>query len=161
VAWDKLLRSMDDRLRDAGIEELTEIAQKLYAQTGEQLERGLAQDIPGRTKKFMNSLSVALGPDTDIAKRALIRVCEECYLDSSSPLFGSRVLIFTHDELILEIPETQLHAASARQTSIMLEEGKKGCPDVKISAEPAAMRRWCKDAEPVYVDGKLVVWSPQ
>jgi hypothetical protein len=69
--WDKLLRSMDDRLRDVGLDELTAIAQKLYAQTGEQGERGLAQAIPARTKKFMNRLSVALGPDKEIAQKAL------------------------------------------------------------------------------------------
>jgi DNA polymerase I len=128
--------------------------------SGNQIRQSYSNRIRGGLRFTQACNTRFQGLAADIAKRALIRVCEECYLDSASPLFGSRVLIFTHDELILEIPVTQLHDASARQTTIMVEEGKKGCPDVKISAEPAAMLRWCKDAEPVYVDGKLVVWSP-
>lgn len=43
----------------------------------------------------------------------------------------------------------------------MVEEMAKVCPDVRISAEPALMRRWYKEAKAVYVDKKLVPWEPE
>ena len=34
-------------------------------------------------------------------------------------------------------------------------------PDVHISAEPALMKYWSKDADTVHHDGKLVRWEPK
>jgi hypothetical protein len=76
--YDIVLKPMDDRLRETGVPELTKIAQHLYAQTGERLEqRGLAQIIPQRTKKFMNELGGILGPDANAADEALRSIAEE------------------------------------------------------------------------------------
>jgi DNA polymerase I-like protein with 3'-5' exonuclease and polymerase domains len=69
-------------------------------------------------------------------------------------------MIFAHDELILEMPEEKAHEAALRQVEVMVASMKEYVPDVRVSAEPALMRRWYKDAAPVYVDGRLVPWEP-
>jgi hypothetical protein len=52
--------------------------------------------------------------------------------------------------------------AGKRQALIQVEEMSKVCPDMKkIKAEPAFMRRWYKEAEPIWENGLLVPWSPE
>jgi len=99
------------------------------------------------------------GLAADGAKAAVVAMTKEMYLDSQSPLYGSRLLIFTHDETIVEMPEERAHEAAHRQADIMVAEMKKYVPDVRVKAEPALMRRWSKAAEPKYVDGRLVPWE--
>lgn len=101
------------------------------------------------------------GLAADGAKAALVAMTKEMYLDPSSPLYGSRLMVFAHDETILEIPEERAHEAAHRQAEIMVSEMRRFVPDVRVTAEPALMRRWDKDAEAVYVDGRLQVWEPK
>ena len=101
------------------------------------------------------------GLAADGAKRAVVKMTKEMYLDQQSPLFGSRLMAFPHDETIIEIPEEKGHEAAHRQAAIMVAEMRKVTPDVKVKAEPALMRNWWKAAEPVYVDGRLVPWMPK
>lgn len=98
------------------------------------------------------------------AKEAMFRITEECYLDESSELYGSRPVLFLHDEFILEVPEERLaaHNATLRLQELMVEGMRKFTPDVKVKAEPTLMRRWYKEAEPVWgADGILDVWEPK
>lgn len=97
----------------------------------------------------------------DIAKRALIRVVTEQYTEPSSPLWGSRVILFLHDELFGEAPEERGHEVSMRVNEIMVEEFRKGCPyhAKACKAEPTLMRRWRKEAKPVYKHGRLIPWE--
>ncbi len=131
------------------------------------LERSdrLTQIFSGRVRGDLNVPSGAntlfSGLAGDGAKRALWAVSKECYVDRDSPLYGSRPIIFAHDELILEIPEARAHEAALRQTEVMIREMQAVVPRVKVKAEPALMRYWFKDAAPVYVDGKLVPWEPK
>lgn len=98
----------------------------------------------------------------DGAKRALWAVSRECYVVPDSPLFGSRVIIFAHDELILEMPEANAHEAALRQTELMISEMQKVVENVKVRAEPALMRYWYKDAAAVYDSNKkLTPWEPK
>lgn len=124
----------------------------------------LEQFVSGRIRGGLNGPSGAntlfSGLAADGAKAALRAVSQECYLDRSSPLFGSRVLVFAHDEIITEIPEHRAHDAAHRQSEVMVRAMKKYVPDVKVSAEPALMYYWYKDATPVYVNEKLVPWIP-
>ncbi len=101
------------------------------------------------------------GLAADGAKRAMFRISEEGYVDATSPLFGSRMVVFAHDEFILEVPEKAAAEAMERLAQCMVEGMAELVPDVKVSAEGCLMRRWYKGAEPVYVDGKLVPWEPQ
>lgn len=103
------------------------------------------------------------GLAADGAKRAVIALTKEMYLDRKSPLYGSRLCVFAHDETILDIPlAMDLHDAGFRQRDIMVAEMQKVCPDVKISAMPAASKYWYKDAETVYdANGRLTLWEPK
>lgn len=99
------------------------------------------------------------------AKRAVVQLTKEMYVDSSSPLFGSRLTVFAHDESIIDIPELSVrhvHDAAMRQATIMVEQMKTVVPDVAIKAEPALMRYWYKKAEPVFnAEGLLIPWEPK
>lgn len=102
------------------------------------------------------------GLAADGAKRALIKMTREMYLERDSPLFGSRLLNFIHDETLCEIPLERLHEAAYRQAAVMVEEMKKVVPDVAIKVEPAAMLYWDKEAEAVHDEnGKLIPWMPK
>ena len=89
------------------------------------------------------------------------RLSVEQFCDESSPLFGSRNVLFLHDEWVAEVPEGSAHEAAPRMSSAMKEEMQQWCPDVRISCEPALMRRWYKGAEAVYENGQLVPWQPK
>lgn len=100
------------------------------------------------------------GLAADGAKEALWRVAQECYADSSSPLFGARPVAFLHDEIMLECPEGRITEVALRLKQVMEEGMDSFVPDVKITAEPAAMLRWYKSASPVWKDGELLPWTP-
>lgn len=105
----------------------------------------------------------------DAAKNALCATSRECY-DSTclvdgkpSPLLGSRVIFFGHDEIFSEHAEAIAHDASHRVSDIMVEALVVACPDLKpaCKADPTLMRRWYKEASPKFVDGRLVPWEPK
>jgi hypothetical protein len=76
--WDVVCASMDTRLRETGVSELSQIAAQLYARVGDRTEeRGLAQSIPQRTKKFLNELGSILGNDANAAVEALRRLAND------------------------------------------------------------------------------------
>jgi hypothetical protein len=94
------------------------------------------------------------------AKRALYRAAREAYAEPDSPFFGSRPVVFVHDEIIAEVPEARAATASGRLSQIMCEEMAQLIPDVKITASPTLMRYWTKDAVETYdTDGTLVPWE--
>jgi DNA polymerase I-like protein with 3'-5' exonuclease and polymerase domains len=76
------------------------------------------------------------------------------------PLEGCRAVAFVHDELILEAPADRAPAAAARLSEIMVSAMRAYLPDLDVRATPHLMRRWYKDAEPVFSDGVLVPWDP-
>lgn len=98
----------------------------------------------------------------DIAGRAQCRVSYEQYCDPSSVLYGSRSVVFAHDELLGVCREEVGHEVAMRVGEIMLEEFRKGCPNHAKACKvaPALMKRWYKAAEDVWVDGRLVPWEP-
>jgi len=96
------------------------------------------------------------------AKKAFRDLTRECYVVKDSPLYGSRPLIFMHDEAIMETPEYGASEAAMRLGEIMVSAMKVYVPDVKIEAEPCLMRRWYKGAEAVYdEDRRLIPWEPE
>jgi DNA polymerase-1 len=103
------------------------------------------------------------GLAADGAKRALWAVSRECYVGNAgkrTALYGSRPVMFIHDEIIAEVPEDRVHEAGHRMADVMIEEMQYYIPDVKIAAKPTAFRRWYKGAEAAKVDGKLVPSKP-
>lgn len=99
------------------------------------------------------------------AKDALWGVAREQYLDRDTALYGTRTVLFLHDEIILEVPEEPdaAHEAAVRLGEVMVDAFKHYHPDLveAVGASPCLMRRWYKDAEPVYRDGRLVPWEPR
>lgn len=97
------------------------------------------------------------GLAADAAKDAGFRVSREMYTDKTSALYGSRIVVFAHDEIIAEVPENQAHDAAYRLRDVMVETAREWIPDVKVSASPALMRRWSKAAEPAFdKNGRLI-----
>lgn len=106
-----------------------------------------------------NTLFQGLG--ADIAKNAVWLVTEACYNQPASPLFGCRIVAFIHDELILEVPDTPIRDAAARELEcLMVLASRPFLPDVRIDAKPLLMRRWSKNAKALYDNnGVLIPWE--
>ena len=104
-----------------------------------------------------NTLFQGLG--SDVANSAGYLVSKACYVDENSPLFGSRIVNFIHDELILEVPDDQYAHERAQELGRLMRVGAEPfLPNCPAKCEPQLMRYWSKDAEPVYQDGRLVPW---
>lgn len=96
----------------------------------------------------------------DAAKHAVRKVTRECFLDTNSPLFGTRPIAFIHDELIAEMPLEVAHLAGPRMAEVMVEAAREYVPDVVMKAEAALFYHWSKAAgDPVYRDGRLIPWE--
>jgi hypothetical protein len=111
----------------------------------------------------------------DMIKAAMWKVSKECYLPpvpgaKESPLYGSRLVIFLHDELGLEAPEAKASGAARRLQEIMVNEGRNWTPDVPTKATAVITRRWYKGAKAIrsaagdllpvrpVVEGKKTSW---
>lgn len=112
----------------------------------------------------------------DAAKAAARRVSRECYdrtvrvstmahanslpsryAGGPSPLLGSRLILFAHDENLLEHPLSEAHDGATRTSEIMVDELRLRCPHLAPSckAEPTLMSRWTKGATAVWQRGGL------
>jgi DNA polymerase I-like protein with 3'-5' exonuclease and polymerase domains len=77
-----------------------------------------------------------------MAKDAGWRIMRECYdARLGSPLFGSRIVNFVHDEFVVETTDPTV---GARVEALMLDAAKAWIPDVKIKVEWSAMTRYSK-----------------
>ena len=96
------------------------------------------------------------------AKHALWLIQREAYTDRSSVLYNSqRTVVFVHDETFSEVREEVLHEGAHRVAELMVSGMREYCPDVKITVEPAACRRWFKGADKVLnTAGRLAPWWP-
>ncbi|QSQ14861.1 DNA polymerase [Myxococcus landrumensis] len=100
------------------------------------------------------------------AKLATWRVSREMYADRRSPLWGSRLVLMVHDELVAELRAdcpNRLHASAERMAEIMRQAMREVTPDLAgaIEAEPALARMLSKDMATVRdSSGRLVVWEP-
>lgn len=109
------------------------------------------------------------GLAADGAKAAMWALYKACYLgdlpdyiDGPCYLTGVRMWAFIHDEFLFEGGESTAHLWAPQASLIMVEEMRKYTPAVQQAAPPALMRRWLKDAEPVYDGaGHLIPWTPK
>lgn len=97
------------------------------------------------------------------AKRAGFNLARECYSVPNSPLYGSRPVLFLHDEWGLEVPEVGYSEAADRQAAVMVESMREFVPDVPVkTGVPAVSRRWYKKAKGKRdASGRLIVWEPK
>lgn len=143
---------------------------QLFAQANQlaKSSRHLDVEIPGmritRGKcgytQWLNTPFQGLGAAA--VKRAMWVVSRECYTRQESPLFGSRLVLNVHDELIAEMPEDRAPEAADRMALVMREVLKKFVPDLaaSVEAEPALSRTMSKKAQTVRdAAGRLQVWE--
>lgn len=133
--------------------------------TGRGDDACIRQYRSGRVRGGLNFKNCAngffQGLVADWAKDALFAVSRACYVDKSSPLFGSRIVIFAHDELILEVPVEKAAEAAEELRRIMVTTAQKWCDDVPVAATPVLMPVWFKGAEPIKdKTGKLIPYQP-
>lgn len=106
------------------------------------------------------------GLAADCAKDAGYEIAREMYLGVDrlgrrSPLEGSRLVNFIHDEFLAEHPTDIAHEAAYRVAEIMQDIGRKWMPDVPPKVVPALMRRWIKSAEARFDSNKrLIPYEP-
>jgi hypothetical protein len=102
-------------------------------------------------------------PAAEGAKLAVWHVVRACYDEAmQSILLGQRVLAFVHDELLFEFEGSaeEIHAMAHEAARIMVEAMKLVLPDMNVTAKPALMRVWNKEAETVYDErGVLSIWE--
>lgn len=97
----------------------------------------------------------------DGAAEALFAVSAECYTKPESPLYGTHIALFLHDEILLEVEEWRAPEAAERLAVVMVAAMKRWIRKVKVSAEPAIMRRWYKGTKEVRDSaGRLLPWEP-
>lgn len=101
-------------------------------------------------------------PAAEGAKMACVLVTRACR-DSSrgSILYGAHPVDFIHDEILSEVEESRAHEQAHEVARLMVEAMRHVVTDVDVRAQPALMRRWYKEAEPVYVDDRLMPWEPK
>lgn len=153
TAWLNRWSEMRDYLRNAG-----DICGDFGNNTVE-------QPWSGRIRGGLDYCSCAntyfQGRVADGTKLALWRIAWACYVDKSSCLYGSRLVLFLHDEVILECPEDKLDACGTEIVRLLVGAVQEVIPDIPITSAAVAFRRWYKGAKPVKVDGKLVPGKPE
>lgn len=81
----------------------------------------------------------------DGAIYALHLIVKACYTEKDSVLYGSRPLLFIHDEIIIESPEDKAEECATELSRLMVLGLKKFLPDMDVIAEPTIMKdRWSK-----------------
>ncbi len=85
--------------------------------------------------------------------------CRPCHGPGISPLYGSRLVNYIHDEFILECCEDWGHEIAHELERLMVRGAQPYLPDLNVSAEPQLMAYWSKAADAVWKDGRLVVWD--
>lgn len=81
-----------------------------------------------------------------------------------SPLLrpAARFVNEIHDETLVELWEPDAHDLAQEVARVMRDSMGAVITDVKVKAQPCLMRRWHKEAEPVFdANGRLIPWEPK
>ena len=124
------------------------------------IEQFVSGRVRGRTRYTAACNTMFQALVADAAKEALYQIQKACYL-LNGEMYGARAVAFVHDEIITELPESRANEYAGIQADIMIRAMQEMCPDVKITAAPALMKCWLKNADSVYDEqGKLIPWEP-
>jgi DNA polymerase I-like protein with 3'-5' exonuclease and polymerase domains len=94
------------------------------------------------------------------SKAALFEVSRRCYNVQASYLYGSRPVLFVHDEIVAETPEEAGHEAAQEMEAVMVEQMEDWTPNVPSAASAKLMRCWSKQAEQVFdAKGRMIPWD--
>lgn len=100
------------------------------------------------------------GPASDSSKTALFEVSKRCHNVPTSALYGSRPLLFVHDELVLEVPLGRVHEVALELEEVMARAQEVWTPNVPARASAAAMLRWSKKAKRLKdANGRMIPWN--
>jgi DNA polymerase-1 len=117
----------------------------------------------GQCKFTQVANSYFQGLASDASKNALWEVTKHCYGApgyESSALRGSFPVMFAHDEIMIEAPESRAHECAVLLDNVMCRAMEELTPDVPARASPALMRHWTKEAEAVFDrDGRYICWE--
>jgi DNA polymerase-1 len=99
------------------------------------------------------------------AARGLMEVQRRAYTVKSSALYGSRVVMYTHDECVAEGMADRSHEAAHEMAEVMAERFSDLHPNVPVSVsdiKPVVMGIYSKGAEQRKDStGRLVAWYPE
>lgn len=98
------------------------------------------------------------------AKRAGWLLARAEYAEPESVMFGSRTVLFLHDEYFVETDDNEkAHDVAFELSNLMSKGANEYLPDVPIPPsriEPTLMRFWSKDAKQVFdSNNRLVPWE--
>lgn len=77
--------------------------------------------------------------------------CRAIHGPGISPLYGSRIVNYVHDELIGECWEAWGHEVAHELVRVMVRGAAPYLPDAPATAKPLLMRFWSKDAKQVWL----------
>jgi DNA polymerase I-like protein with 3'-5' exonuclease and polymerase domains len=103
--------------------------------------------------------TVFQGLAADGAKDACWGVAKKCYYTKTSPLYGSRPVVFVHDEIGAEVPEGQAHEALKELEDTMKATMQKFTPDIPQEVSGLLSRVWSKNAERIEKNGRVISWE--
>jgi DNA polymerase-1 len=101
------------------------------------------------------------GLGADVAKASLWALTREFYV-GNGPLRGARLVNFVHDQFIAEVPDDdRLDERVAAFERTIIEAANVWLPDVPVTTQAVACRRWSKLAERVTdsATGRVVPWE--
>lgn len=88
---------------------------------------------------------------------AFAQVSRAAYAEPSSPLYGTRPVLFVHDEIIIEAPLHKAHDAAIELKRVMETSMAIFTPDIPSLAEPTLATKWWKGAYQKFdKDGRLM-----
>lgn len=100
------------------------------------------------------------GLGADATGHAGFLISRAMYCERLSPLFGSRLVNYVHDEFIGEAHVDRYEQAAFAMVDLMKRGANVYLPDVPFTEiEPVAMARWSKDAKSIIKNGSLEVWG--
>lgn len=128
----------------------------------------MSQRVRGKCYYTSGANSCFQGLAGDGAKNALWLLSQEMYLYNNavmpheqSPLYGTRMVAFVHDQVLAETPEQGAGRAAYRLSQVMVAGMRAYLPDVPVVAEAKLMRRWYKKAKAVRnAQNELICWEP-
>lgn len=154
------------KLKTAWLEAWPEFA-SYFAWIGQQCSAGKATIEQAFVQRYRGGCSFTEACNTlfqglasDAAKAAGFLIAKACYVDTTSPLYGGRPVNFIHDEFIVEVDDDEHASAAAIELARLMVEGAAPfLPDVPPTADPYLMRRWSKNAKPIFEGDQLVPWD--
>lgn len=113
--------------------------------------------IRGKVSYCAAANTLFQGRSADGAKHALSMISRDCYVGELSP---SRLILFVHDEFVLEVPDVSPHLYARRLEELAIQGMQKYTPDIPVRVDTKLCDRWSKSAETAFdSEGNLAVWK--